>query len=163
MLVFFQAQALLASLLSLVFLVPALSEQRGWRIWDALAVATWIVALAGETVADRQLRAWRAEPAHRGRTCRQGLWRLSRHPNYFFEWLHWIAYALLCTGLTLGWLAWLAPALMLFLVLKVTGIPPAEEQSLRSRGEDYRAYQETTNAFFPGPTRARPKGAPLTS
>ncbi len=153
MLVLFQAQALLASVLSLVFLVPALSSERGWRTLDALAVAVWIVAFAGETLADRQLRAWRADPAHRGRTCRAGLWSWSRHPNYFFEWLHWIAYALLCTGLTFGWMAWLAPALMLFLMLRVTGIPPTEARALLSRGDDYREYQRTTSAFFPWPRK----------
>ena len=65
-------------------------------------------------------------------------------------------------GLPLGWLLWLAPALMLFLVLRVTGIPPTEEQSVRSRGDDYRAYQRTTNAFFPGP-RKRDAGRTLLS
>ena len=107
----------------------------------------------GESVADRQLSAWRADPANRGRTCRAGLWGYSRHPNYFFEWIHWLAYPTLAVGLPYGWVAWFAPALMLYLVLKVTGIPPTEAQSLRSRGDDYRAYQRTVNAFFPGPRR----------
>jgi steroid 5-alpha reductase family enzyme len=153
MFAFFQAQAVLASLLALVFLVPSSAEHAAWRTWDALAALLWIVALAGETIADRQLRAWRGESANRGRTCRTGLWRLSRHPNYFFEWLHWIAFALLGVGLPFGWAAWLAPALMLFLIVRVTGIPPTEEQSLRSRGEDYRAYQRTTSAFVPWPPK----------
>jgi steroid 5-alpha reductase family enzyme len=153
MLVFFQAQALLATALSLVFLVPALAEHAGWRVWDALAVLVWIVALTGETLADRQLQAWRADPSNRGKTCRSGLWRFSRHPNFFFEWLHWIAYAVLAIGLPFGWAVWLAPASMLFLILRVTGIPPTEEQALRTRGDDYRAYQRTTSAFFPWPPR----------
>lgn len=151
---FFQAQAVLAVLLSLAFLLLCLADEEGWRVWDALAVLAWVVSLAGESMADRQLREWRADPANRGRTCRAGLWRYSRHPNYFFEWLHWFVYPLMGVGLAFGWALWLAPALMLFLILKVTGIPPTEEQSLRSRGDDYRAYQRTTNAFFPGPPRA---------
>lgn len=160
---YFLGQAALAVVLSLAFLVPSAAASEGFAGRDALAVAIWIVALAGEALADRQLRAWRASPESAGRTCRVGLWRYSRHPNYFFEWLHWLAYPVLSIGLPLGWAVWLAPALMLYLVLKVTGIPPTEEQSLRSRGDDYRSYQETTNAFFPGPTRRRPQGAPLTS
>ncbi len=153
MFVFFQAQAVLASALALVFLVPSFAEHASWRIWDALAVVLWVVALTGESLADRQLRAWRVDPANRGRTCRTGLWRFSRHPNFFFEWLNWIAYALLGIGLSFGWALWLAPALMLFLIVRVTGIPPTEEQALRSRGDDYRAYQRTTSAFFPWPPR----------
>ncbi len=160
---YFLGQAALAVVLSLAFLVPSAAASEGFAWRDVLAVAIWMVALAGEALADRQLRAWRASPASAGKTCRVGLWRYSRHPNYFFEWLHWLAYPVLSIGLPLGWAVWLAPALMLFLVLKVTGIPPTEKQSLRSRGEDYRSYQETTNAFFPGPTRARTKDAPLTS
>lgn len=159
----FLVQAALAVVLSLAFLVPSAAVSEGFGTLEFVAVAIWIVALSGEALADRQLRAWRAHPDNAGRTCRAGLWRWSRHPNYFFEWLHWLAYPVLSIGLPFGWAVWIAPALMLFLVLKVTGIPPAEQQSLRSRGEDYRAYQQTTNAFFPGPSRARSKGVPLPS
>jgi steroid 5-alpha reductase family enzyme len=148
---FFQAQAALAVLLSMAFLVPSSSTLAGWRVWDLLAVLLWLSSITGEAVADRQLRRWRADPANKGRTCRAGLWRTSRHPNYFFEWIHWLVYPVLSIGLAYGAALWLVPALMLFLVLRVTGIPPTEEQSLRSRGADYRDYQRTTNAFFPGP------------
>jgi len=151
---FFQAQAVLAVLLSLVFLLLMSAEQSSWRVWDLLAVLVWVASMVGEAVADRQLRAWRADPANAGKTCRSGLWAFSRHPNYFFEWVHWLAYPVMGIGLSLGWTLWFAPALMLFLVVKVTGIPPTERQSLRSRGEDYRAYQRSTNAFFPGLRRA---------
>lgn len=159
---FFQAQAVLAVLLSLTYLVLCAATETGWRVQDGLAVLVWLVALGGESLADRQLHAWRRNPANRGRTCRTGLWAFSRHPNYFFEWLNWLVFPVLGLGLAWGWSLWLAPALMLFLVLKVTGIPPTEEQSLRSRGDDYRDYQRTTNAFFPGPSRSA-AGQPRTS
>lgn len=160
---FFQAQAVLAVLLSLAFLALCVAPEAGWRAQDALAVLLWLVALGGETVADRQLRAWRRDPANRGRTCRTGLWAYSRHPNYFFEWLHWLVYPVLGIGLAWGSSLWLAPALMLLLVLKVTGIPPTEEQSVRNRGDDYRAYQRATNAFFPGPRKSAPQELSQTS
>lgn len=150
---FFQAQALLSVLLSLTFLALCTAPQSGWRFQDAAGLLIWLVALTGESIADRQLRTWRADLANHKRTCRSGLWRYSRHPNYFFEWLGWTVYPVLCIGLPYGQALWLTPGLMLFLVLRVTGIPPTEEQSLRSRGEDYRAYQKTTNAFFPGPRK----------
>jgi steroid 5-alpha reductase family enzyme len=158
---FFAAQALSAVLLSLPMLMLAQAPEQGWRPVDAAAVSLWVVSWAGEALADRQLAAFRARPENRGRTCRSGLWAWSRHPNYFFEWLHWCVYPLLAVGLQGGGTLWLAPLAMLYLVLKVTGIPPTEEQSLLSRGDDYRAYQRTTSAFFPLPPRgARPLPTP---
>jgi steroid 5-alpha reductase family enzyme len=78
------------------------------------------------------------------------LWKYSRHPNYFFEWLVWVSFALLATGSPWGWLGWSAPALMLYFLLRVTGIPATEQQALQSKGELYRAYQRTTpSAFVP--------------
>ncbi|MFT5197862.1 MAG: steroid 5-alpha reductase family enzyme [Planctomycetota bacterium] len=154
---FFQIQALLALVLALQVLVLSGAELAGWRIVDALALTLWVISIAGEGLADRQLKEWRRGPSGRGRTCRKGLWKYSRHPNYFFEWLHWLMYPLIGIGLSGGAWLWLAPLLMLFLICKVTGIPPTEEQSLRSRGDDYREYQRTTNAFFPGPPRAPSK------
>jgi steroid 5-alpha reductase family enzyme len=120
-----------------------------------LALLVFAVSLLGESAADRQLQRWRAEPENRGRTCRSGMWRLSRHPNYFFEWLHWLSYPLLGLGLHQGELLWLAPLGMFLLMRFVTGVPPAEAQALRSRGDDYRAYQRETSAFFPLPRRLR--------
>jgi steroid 5-alpha reductase family enzyme len=151
----FQVQGLLAFLLALPLWVLAGAELAQWRVQDALALALWILAMVGESRADQQLKRWRRSPAGRGRTCRQGLWKYSRHPNYFFEWLHWSVYPLVGIGLPGGAWLWLAPLAMWFLITKVTGIPPTEEQSLRSRGDDYREYQRTTNAFFPGPPRDR--------
>ena len=113
-------------------------------------------AIVGETVADRQLANWRKDPNNKGRTCRSGLWRYSRHPNYFCEWLMWCAYAALAWPGPLGPVALGAPALLLFLVLKVTGIPPTEARALASRGADYRRYQRTTSAFVPWPPRPDP-------
>ena len=153
---FFLAQSLLAVLLSLAFFALCIADgpqALGWRPQDALAIALWCTSIYGEHRADAELRDWRSDPANRGRTCRAGLWRYSRHPNYFFEWIHWLVYPVMGIGLPYGWALWLAPLVMLFLILKVTGIPPTEERALESRGEDYRRYQQTTNAFFPGPPR----------
>jgi steroid 5-alpha reductase family enzyme len=73
----------------------------------------------------------------------------SRHPNYFFEWLIWIAVALIALPAPYGWLGIVAPALMLLFLFRVTGIPATEAQALRSRGEDYRRYQHETSVFVP--------------
>ncbi len=147
--VFFQAQGLLVALLSIHFLIAMRASGAALGASDAVAVLLWIVAIGGEAIADRQLDAFRSNPANRGQVCRVGLWRYSRHPNYFFEWVHWLAYVPLAWGTP--WLPamFVAPALMLVFIVFVTGIPPTERQSLRSRGEAYREYQRTTSAFFP--------------
>lgn len=147
--VFFQIQGLLDVLFSIPFLIVMLHPSPDLRLFDWLGIAVWIVAVGGEALADHQLSKFKANPAHRGKTCRAGLWRYSRHPNYFFEWLHWWAYVVMAVGAPYGWSTLLAPALMLYFLFSVTGIPPTEEQALKSRGEDYRRYQQETSVFFP--------------
>jgi steroid 5-alpha reductase family enzyme len=109
-------------------------------------------------VADHQLNAFKRRHAGERRVCNVGLWRYSRHPNYFFEWLIWVAYFLFACASPLGWIAVISPAIILYLLLRVTGIPLTEEQSIRSRGEAYRAYQRTTSAFVPWFPRSGPAG-----
>lgn len=146
---FFQFQALLVVLFALPPLLAMSVPVGPIRVWDFVGVAICAIAIGGETIADRQLAAWRRNPANRGRTCRSGLWRYSRHPNYFFEWLHWWAYPAFAAGAWAGVAALLGPALMLLFLFKVTGIPPTEARALASRGDDYREYQRTTSMFFP--------------
>lgn len=147
--VFYQAQGLLAVVLSIPFLLISFNASPGLSILEIAGVGLWTVAIVGETVADGQLARFRGDPGNRGKTCRVGLWRYSRHPNYFFEWLTWCAYALMALAAPYGWLGILSPILILISILKVTGIPPTEAQALKSRGEDYREYQRTTSAFVP--------------
>jgi steroid 5-alpha reductase family enzyme len=146
---FFQAQALLVALLSWPVAAAASDPNPTISPLMWIGAALWMAAVVGESVADRQLSAFKAVPANRGRTCRAGLWRYSRHPNYFFEWLVWVAYAIVATPSPGGWLAWFCPALMLYFLYRVTGIPATEAQALKSRGEEYRDYQRTTSAFVP--------------
>ncbi|MDA3914664.1 DUF1295 domain-containing protein [Oleiagrimonas sp.] len=148
-LAFFLAQAMFTALLSLPFLATVWNRQplAHWAL--AAAIAIWLISVAGEALADRQLTRFRHDPDHRGKTCRSGLWRYSRHPNYFFEWLHWFAYPLLAIGSPIAWLAWSGPVLMLVFLYRLTGIPYTEAQAVRSRGDDYRAYQRSTSAFIP--------------
>ena len=112
----------------------------------ALGICVWVISVTGETIADNQLANFRSMSQNQGKTCRNGLWRFSRHPNYFFEWLHWWSYVLLGQGSAL---TWLGPPLMLLFLFRVTGIPYTEIQAVKSRGDDYRNYQKTTNVFFP--------------
>ncbi len=148
-LIFFLLQALLDVLLGLPFLLAAWNPRPGLHPLEAAGVALWAAAWAGEALADRQLRNFKARPDRGGQVCREGLWRFSRHPNYFFEWLVWGAYLLVALPAPGGWTALLGPALMLYFLLRVTGIPATEAQCLRSRGEAYARYQRETSAFVP--------------
>lgn len=145
---FFQVQALWAVLFSIPFL-PVAYHSGPLGIPDYLALGIWLIAVGGESLADRQLVRFRAVPANKGKTCRAGLWRYSRHPNYFFEWIHWFTYVFLAWGSPYWWVALLGPVVMLLFLYKVTGIPYTEKRALESRGEDYRRYQETTSPFIP--------------
>ena len=146
---FFQAQALAAVFFSLPFALMAVDPEPGLTPWHWLGLAVWGVAVAGESLADWQLSRFKANPANRGRTCQAGLWRYSRHPNYFFEWLVWCGFALMAASSPAGWLAFASPLTMLYLLFRVTGIPATERAALRSKGDEYRDYQRTTSAFVP--------------
>ena len=152
--VFFQAQAALAAVLSLAFVVPFLhAPHPGFELLRWIGTGLSALGIAGETVADLQLARFRREHAGQGRVCDVGLWRTSRHPNYFFEWLVWVGHALHCLAYPAGWIALLGQALIFASIWKVTGIPATEEQALRSRGDAYRAYQKRVSAFFPLPPK----------
>ncbi|WP_101927584.1 MULTISPECIES: DUF1295 domain-containing protein [Luteimonas] len=144
---FFQFQALLIVLFSLPFVAVAANPDSS--LWLLGAVLVWLVSVGGESVADRQLADFRADPGNKGKTCRDGLWAYSRHPNYFFEWLHWLTYVVLAIGSPLlGW-AFAGPVVMYLFLRYVSGIPFTEQQALRTRGDDYRDYQRSTPMLFP--------------
>lgn len=150
---FYLLQAVVAGVFALPFLLLAQNQSGALTPLQVVGLIALVAGFAIESVADAQLARHRKDPAQRGRTCRTGLWRYSRHPNYFGEWLLWCGIALIAAPSPHGWYAVFAPALMYVLIRYVSGVPFAEQQSLRSRGDDYRRYMATTNTFFPGPTR----------
>jgi steroid 5-alpha reductase family enzyme len=148
-LIFFQLQAVLIVLLSIPFLIVCLDDRPGISAIEWLGAAVWLVSVAGESLADWQLKQFRSHPENKGKICQAGLWNHSRHPNYFFEWLVWVGFFAFALGSPLGCATIYCPALMLFFLLRVTGIPLTEELSLKSKGDAYREYQRTTSAFVP--------------
>lgn len=152
----FQFQAILIALFSVPFIAVAANPDAGWRVCSLAGIALWLLAVAGESIADRQLARFRADPGNRGTACRAGLWRYSRHPNYFFEWLHWFVYVLLAVGSPLAWLAWTGPLVMYGFLRWLSGIPFTEAQALRTRGEDYARYQRSTPMLIPWPPKDTP-------
>ncbi len=136
-----------------LFLVPiSIAMSKGVDAWlwsDWVAVIIALVAFAGEAIADRQLARFRADPDNKGEVCQRGLWRYSRHPNYFFEWLHWWSYVAFAWNSPNWWWVFIGPVAMYLFLRYLTGIPHAERSSLKSRGDAYRQYQQTTSVFFP--------------
>ena len=150
---FFQLQALSVVFLGIPFLAACANAAPGLGAIEWLAAALWLAAITGEALADAQLSRFKADRANQGRVCDAGLWRYSRHPNYFFEWLIWVSYFLFGCASPWGCVGILSPACILYLLLRVTGIPATEEQSLRTKGDAYRHYQLRTSAFVPLPPR----------
>lgn len=146
---FFQIQALLLWALTLPFLLACMNPSPGVHALEWAGLALWCIALIGETIADRQLAAFAAKPENRGKVCRQGLWNYSRHPNYFFEWMIWVAYFVFALAQPHGIWTIYCPLIMLHFLLNVTGVKLAEQGSLKRRGDAYREYQRTTSAFVP--------------
>lgn len=154
---FLQLQAAVALVLALAVGLSAHRPGAGLGLRDILGASILVAAIAGEGIADRQLSAFRRRPGTAGGICTVGLWRISRHPNYFFECLAWVGYMVIAVDLggqyPLGWLTLAAPAMMYWLLVHVSGIPPLEAHMLRARGSRFRDYQDKVNAFWPGPSR----------
>lgn len=147
--VFFMYQAISNVILTIPFLVICIdpSPELSVLVWIGLTV--WVIAVIGESVADQQLKNFKKNPANKGNVCEAGLWNYSRHPNYFFEWLIWVGYALIALDSPYGYLGFICPIIMYILLNNVTGIPMLEELAVKSKGERYVRYQKTTRAFFP--------------
>lgn len=152
-LAFFLFQGVLAVGLGAPFQVAAADPSPVLHPLVWLGVGLALMAVVGEGTADAQLRRFKADPAHRGQVCRDGLWGWSRHPNYFFDWLIWCAFVCLALPSPWGWATVGSPLLMLYFLLRVTGIPATEAHAVRSRGEAYRRYQREVSAFVPWPPR----------
>ncbi|MEO6433781.1 MAG: DUF1295 domain-containing protein [Sphingomicrobium sp.] len=150
-----QAAAALALMVPIVAAASNPAPAFAWSDWAGLGLLVASVMLEG--LADRQLRNFAADPANRGQVMDRGLWAWSRHPNYFFEWTVWFAYVLIAVGpwgeWDWGWAALFGPALIYWLLVHASGIPPTEAHMVKSRGRVFREYQARVNAFFPGPPR----------
>lgn len=155
-----QIQAAAALLLALTILDSAHNPALGLGVADVVGGGVFVVAWSGEALADRQLARFRHNPDNRGRVCDVGLWGRSRHPNYFFEWLGWVAYPIIAiapdASYGWGWTSLAGPLFMYWLLVHVSGIPLLEAHMMRSRGAVYAAYQARVSAFWPLTPSAKP-------
>ena len=154
----FALQAVLAWIVS----APALAALVGTRAFGAFDVAGIVVALVGfafEAIGDAQMARFKADPAHAGQVMDRGLWRTTRHPNYFGEATFWWGIWLLALGAAGVGGSWtiVAPLLMTVLLLKVSGVALLEKD-IGERRPAYRDYVARTNAFLPGRPRAKEAG-----
>ena len=152
---FLQIQAAAAFLLATTIFLAARNPATGLQWSDLAGMALLAAAVAGEGLADARLARFRRDPANKGKVCDAGLWSVSRHPNYFFQWLGWAGYAVVAIGpvgaWSWGWAALAGPAFMYWLLTRASGIPPLEAYMMRSRGQAYADYRSRVNAFWPGP------------
>ncbi|WP_296595187.1 DUF1295 domain-containing protein [Phenylobacterium sp.] len=149
-------QAPATALLALSVVAAAQRPTPELDLRDALAAALYLLALAGETLADAQMKRFRGDPANKGKVIDTGLWAWSRHPNYFFQWLGWMAWPVMALDPSrpVSLLTLVAPAVMYGLLRYVSGVPPLEEAMLKSRGDAFRDYQRRVSVFFPLPPKA---------
>lgn len=115
--------------------------------WTGIAI--FIVGLLGEAMADAQLARFKHNAVNKGKICDTGLWRYSRHPNYFFEWLQWLGLFGFALGAPNGIWTIYAPLLMLHFLTNVTGVAATEAQMLKSKGNAFQHYKDRTSAFVP--------------
>lgn len=148
-LLMFLFQGLLVIILSLPFLIVSRNSNPDWSYFEFWGFIIWAIGLIGESIADLQLEAFKKNPENKGKVLGTGLWRFSRHPNYFFEFVVWVGFCVFAFGSPWGFVAIVSPALMLYLLLVVSGVPLAEAQSVKSRGDAYRDYQGKTSMFIP--------------
>ena len=145
---FFTFQSFLVILFSIPFL-PIFYNPNPFGIIDLIGIILWFIAFIGEATADKQLRDFKKLPENKFKVCRVGFWERSRHPNYFFEWLQWIAYVFLSIGSNEFYLSLIGPIFMYFFLIKVSGVYWVELQAIRKRGDLYKKYQQEVPMFFP--------------
>lgn len=143
----FVLQALLMWIVSLPIQVTMVNApDTAWLAW--LGVAIWAVGFFFETVGDLQLARFKADPDNKGKVMDRGLWRYTRHPNYFGDFAVWWGLFLVAvTGVSMLWTI-VGPILMSFLLLRVSGVAMLEK-TIGKRRPGYDEYAERTNAFFP--------------
>ena len=123
-------------------------------VLDFLGLSLWLLGFGFEAVADRQLKGFLSDPANKGQVMDRGLWRYSRHPNYFGDSLIWWGIFFVAAATPMGWVTVFSPLLMTFFLMKVSGVPMLEE-ALAVRRKGYRDYMRRTSPFLPWPPRKR--------
>jgi steroid 5-alpha reductase family enzyme len=144
-------QAPVSAALGIAILFAAHQPDQRFRPTDIAGLVILIGAVVGEGIADGQMTRFKADLANHGKVCDRGLWAWSRHPNYFFEILIWVAFPVMGISLARPWslLSLGAPIVMFLLIRYVSGVPPLEAAMLESKGDAYRRYQQRVAVMLP--------------
>ncbi|MBN1285199.1 MAG: DUF1295 domain-containing protein [Anaerolineae bacterium] len=150
----FLLQGVIMWVVSAPLLAAQISPTPDLGLPDLLGAAVWGVGFYFEAVGDWQMARFKAKPENKGKVLSSGVWRYTRHPNYFGDAAQWWGFWLIAVGTlsAAGLLSVFSPALMTFLLLRVSGVAMLEK-SLRDAKPQYKEYIETTSAFFPCPPR----------
>jgi steroid 5-alpha reductase family enzyme len=145
----FAVQALLMWLISLPLQIGETSREPAMITWlDWAGAIVWLIGFAFESIGDLQLARFKAESKNKGKVMDRGLWRYTRHPNYFGDALLWWGFFLIALNITLGVWTVISPLIMTGLLMKVSGVALLEKTLIKTKPE-YRDYVRRTNAFFP--------------
>ena len=147
----FMLQGVLLYLISLPVIAVVLAKPSPWTWLDGLGLPVWIVGFFFEALGDFQLAQFKKDPGNRGKIIQHGLWRYSRHPNYFGEVTLWWGIYLIACSIPGGWMTVIGPLTITFLILKVSGIPLLEKKYVNNAA--FQKYARRTSAFFPLPPR----------
>lgn len=126
------------------------SEPANLTAFDVLGALLWLTGFTFEAVGDWQLTQFKSDPANKGKVMRTGLWRFTRHPNYFGDAALWWGYFLIALSVPNGFISIFSPVIMTLMLMRVSGVALLE-QNLKKTKPGYADYIATTNAFFPGP------------
>jgi steroid 5-alpha reductase family enzyme len=151
----FLLQGIILWLVAVPILTAQISPQPDRLVWlDLAAILVWVVGFFFEAIGDWQLRRFKANPGNAGRVMQTGVWRYTRHPNYFGDAVQWWAYYLIALAAGGGWTIF-SPLLMTFLLVRVSGVR-LMEKSLQKDKPGYQEYSATTSGFIPRLTRKKP-------
>ena len=149
----FWLQAIFLWVIALVVQLPQMAAQPArLTAWDWVGAAIWLAGFAFESVADWQLYRFKADPGNRGKVMDRGLWRYSRHPNYFGESLVWWGMSAIALAVPGGAWTLISPAIITLVLLKMTGVPLTERTTMETR-PGYRDYIRRTSTFVPWPPK----------
>lgn len=153
----FLLQGLLLMIISYSVILVNNSSKEGLGILDYIGVLVWLIGFFFEAVGDYQLSRFKRKPENKGKIMTEGLWRFTRHPNYFGEAVMWWGIFLITLSIRYGWTAVISPLVITFLLLRVSGVILLEKKY--KDNEEYAAYVRRTNAFIPGPPKKGPESS----
>jgi steroid 5-alpha reductase family enzyme len=147
----FLLQGALMVVVGYPFIHAGLYPEAAFTLFDVAGVVLWTIGILIETWSDRDLRRFTTDPANAGKVLERGLWRYSRHPNYFGEVVQWWGVGIVLLAVPYGYLALISPIVLTILILYVSGIPMLESHLMKNPG--YRDYARRTSKFFPLPPK----------